>query len=66
MSEQEVKMADINLYALHKKYERRAERVIFDFTDSSTIQNAHFDRIVVPFGKAITSFIVKEVMDRNP
>lgn len=46
---QEVKVADINLDALHEKYGDSAESVLFDFTDSSTFQKAldDVDRVFI-------------------
>lgn len=46
---QEIKVADINLDALDKKYGDSAESVLFDFTDSSTFQKAldEVDRVFI-------------------
>lgn len=45
----DVKVADLNLEALHTKYGNRAEKVLFDFTDINTFHDAleHVDRVFI-------------------
>jgi uncharacterized protein YbjT (DUF2867 family) len=47
--DQEVKVADINLNELNKKYGDKVNKVLFDFKDSSTFQNAleDVDRVFI-------------------
>lgn len=45
----DVKVADLNLEALHTKYGNRAEKVLFDFTDINTFHDTleHVDRVFI-------------------